>query len=69
VARRLTFASLAVLMTTSLVFADAPIPKADKPGSKDHSALRRYEGSFIVAYEHQSFTDFVLPLSRLEPVP
>src|SRR5687768_16364571 len=66
---KLTFVSLAVLITTSLAFADATVPKADKPVSKDHSALKRYEGSFIVAYEHQSFTDFVLPLSRLEPVP
>jgi outer membrane protein OmpA-like peptidoglycan-associated protein len=51
------------------VVANATIPTADKPGSKDHPLLRRYQGSFIVAYERQSFTDFVLPLSRLEPVP
>ena len=31
--------------------------------------MKRYDGSFIVAYEQQGFTDFVLPLSRLEPVP
>jgi OOP family OmpA-OmpF porin len=66
---RLTFGSLVVLIATSLAFADATIPKADKPGSKDHPVLKRYDGSFIVAYEHQSFTDFVLPLSRLERVP
>ena len=56
------------LLVTSTAFADATIPTADKPGSKDSPLLKRYSGSFIVAYEHQSFTDFVLPLSRLEPV-
>jgi OmpA-OmpF porin, OOP family len=61
--------SLFTLMAMSIVFADATIPTADKPGSKDHPLLKRYDGSFIVAYENQSFTDFVLPLSRLEPVP
>jgi OmpA-OmpF porin, OOP family len=30
--------------------------------------LKRYEGSFIVAYEYKSFDEFTLPLSRLEPV-
>jgi OmpA-OmpF porin, OOP family len=65
----LTSLSVFVLIATSIVFADATIPKADKPGSKDHPLLKRYDGSFIVAYEHQNFTDFVLPLSRLEPVP
>jgi outer membrane protein OmpA-like peptidoglycan-associated protein len=49
-------------------FADAVIPAADKAGSRDSALLKRYDGSYIVAYEHQSFTDFVLPLSRLEPV-
>ena len=31
--------------------------------------LKRYEGSFIVAYEHKSFGELTLPLSRLEAVP
>jgi OmpA-OmpF porin, OOP family len=66
---RLTVLSLFMLMPPSMAFADATIPKADKPASKDHPLLKRYDGSFIVAYEHQSFTDFVLPLSRLEQVP
>jgi len=66
---RLALLSTFVLIATSMVFADAIIPTADKPGSKDHPTLKRYDGSFIVAYEHQSFTDFVLPLSKLEAVP
>jgi OOP family OmpA-OmpF porin len=31
--------------------------------------VKRYDGSFIVAYEHKSFSDFTLPLSTLEEVP
>jgi OmpA-OmpF porin, OOP family len=54
------------------VFAQLPvatIPKADRKGSKDSPLLKRYEGSFIVAYEHKSFGELTLPLSRLEVVP
>lgn len=47
----------------------ASIPKADRKGSKDNPLLKRYEGSFIVAYEHKSFGELTLPLSRLEQVP
>lgn len=47
----------------------ATVPTADKKGSKDNALLKRYEGSFIVAYEQKAFTDFTLPLSKLEPVP
>jgi len=48
--------------------ADATIPRADEKGSKDSPLLKRYEGSFIVAYEYKSFDEFTLPLSNLEPV-
>jgi OmpA-OmpF porin, OOP family len=51
-----------------LLFANATIPTADKKGSKDSPLLKRYEGSFIVAYEHKSFDEFNLPLSKLEEV-
>jgi len=47
----------------------ATIPKADRKASKDSPLLKRYEGSFIVAYEHKSFEELTLPLSRLEEVP
>jgi OOP family OmpA-OmpF porin len=60
-----------MLATASNVFAAlerATIPTADKKGSKDSPLLKRYEGSFIVAYEHKSFAEFTLPLSRLEQV-
>jgi OOP family OmpA-OmpF porin len=50
------------------VQTDAVIPKADVKGSKDNPLVKRYEGSFILSYEHKSFTDFTLPLSKLEEV-
>ena len=47
----------------------ATIPTADRPGSKEHHPLlRRLQGSFIVGYEHKSFDEFTLPLSKLEAV-
>lgn len=61
--------ALFILSATSTAFVGATIPKTDKLGSKDHALLKRYDDSFIVAYEYQAFTDFVLPLSRLELVP
>ena len=63
---------LAILFWFSLVspaLADATVPIADKKGAKDSPLLKRYEGSFIVAYEHKSFDEFVLPLSKLETLP
>jgi OmpA-OmpF porin, OOP family len=62
-------ATLLMLMLAVNAFADATIPTADKKGSKDNPLLKRYEGSFIVVYEQQSFGEFTLPLSRLEAVP
>lgn len=53
----------------SFVSADATIPTADKKGAKDNPLVKRYEGSFIVAYEHKSFDEFTLPLSKLELLP
>jgi OOP family OmpA-OmpF porin len=66
--RTLLFSAFAVLVA-SPAYGDATLPKADRPGSLDHPLLRRYEGSFIVGYDRQSFAEFNLPLSRLEPVP
>jgi OmpA-OmpF porin, OOP family len=51
------------------VFAAAvAIPIADKKGSRDVPWLKRYQGSFIVAYDHKSFAEFTFPLSKLEQV-
>ena len=43
-------------------------PTADRKGSKDSPLLKRYEGSFIVAYERKSFGELTLPLSPIELV-
>jgi len=58
-----------VVATFTVILANATIPTADIKGAKDSPLLKRYEGSFIVAYAHQSFSDFTLPLSKLEEVP
>ena len=61
-----------VVAFVATVFSQLPvatIPTADRKGSKDSPVLKRYEGSFIVAYEHKSFGELTLPLSRLEAVP
>jgi OOP family OmpA-OmpF porin len=63
---------LAVLILLAVAcdaFANASIPKADKTGSRDSPLLKRYEGSYIVAYEKKAFAEFTLPTSRLELVP
>lgn len=57
-----------ILLITVFVFANATIPTADKKGSKDNPLMKRYEGSFIVAYEHKSYDELSLPLSKLEQV-
>lgn len=46
--------------------ADAVIPTKDIAGASDNARLKRYDGSFIVSYERLAFTDFKVPLSRLE---
>ena len=46
--------------------ADAVIPTKDIAGARDNALLKRYDGSFIVSYERLAFTDFKVPLSRLE---
>lgn len=72
--------ALIVVTATAVVLAKAPIltaeqlpkatiPTADRKGSKDHPLLRRYEGSFIVAYEQKGFAEFTLPTSPLVPSP
>lgn len=58
-----------LLMALSMhAFADATVPTKDDAGSKDLSFLKRYEGSFIVNYEHKGFDEASFPLSKLKPV-
>jgi OOP family OmpA-OmpF porin len=61
--------ALVVTALTATALANATIPTADRKGSKDHPLLKRYQGSFIVAYEQQGFAEFTLPTSPLAPVP
>jgi OmpA-OmpF porin, OOP family len=60
---------VAAAVVASLQLPVATIPKADRKGSKDDPLVKRYEGSFIVAYEHKSFGELTLPLAKLEQVP
>ena len=68
------FKSIAMLAGAMTIFgvvaahADATIPVKDIAGARDSALLKRYEGSFIVSYERLAFTDFKLPLSKLERV-
>ncbi len=58
-----------LLMSLSMnVFADAIVPRKDDAGSKDLPFLKRYEGSFIVNYDHKGFDEASFPLSKLKPV-
>lgn len=66
------FKSIALFAGAMMVFgaaaahADATIPNKDIAGAKDNALLKRYDGSFIVSYERLAFTDFKVPLSKLE---
>lgn len=63
--------ALFVAIAAAVMFAQPPvasIPTADRKGTKDSPLLKRYEGSFIVAYERKSFAEFSLPLSPIEKV-
>jgi outer membrane protein OmpA-like peptidoglycan-associated protein len=61
--------ALAVAIWSAATFAQTgSTPTTDVTGSKDSPVLKRYDGSFIVAYDRKSFDEFTLPLSPLEPV-
>lgn len=66
--RRLIASCLICIAAIGSAYADATIPTKDIAGAKDSPLLKRYDGSFIVSYERVAFTDFRVPLSRLEPV-
>jgi len=40
------------------------LSRADNP--QQAALLKRYDGSFIISYERLAFTDFTIPLSKLE---
>lgn len=60
---------LCLALCPAVAWADATIPTKDIPGAKDSPLLKRYDGSFIVSYDRVAYTDFRLPLSKLELTP
>jgi OmpA-OmpF porin, OOP family len=64
---RIVVGTLLVLGAHAAAFANATIPTKDIAGAKDNPLIKRYEGSFIVSYGREAFTDFKVPLSPLEP--
>lgn len=57
-----------LVLAASAASANATIPTRDIAGAKDSALLKRYEGSFIVGYERSAFTEFRVPLGKLEVV-
>lgn len=55
-----------LLALSGAAFADATVPTKDIAGAKDPAWLKRYEGSFIVSYDHRSFDAVDFPASKLE---
>jgi outer membrane protein OmpA-like peptidoglycan-associated protein len=66
---RLALAAGIAACLASAALADATIPEADVEGAADDALVKRYEGSFIVYYEKQDYTDFAAPLSELKRHP
>lgn len=58
-------APLIFLGLTAGARADAAEPVADIAGARDTTLVKRYEGSFIVSYEHSAYTDFSVPLAPM----
>jgi hypothetical protein len=65
--KTLSMMLLFALLTIN-VFADATIPEADIEGAKDHPAVGRFAGSFIVSYTQKDYDEVAFPLSALEAV-
>jgi len=65
---RLALGVVAACVSLAPALADATIPTKDVANARDSALLKRYEGSFIVSYDRQAFTDFKIPLSTLEKV-
>ena len=63
---RLSLLALALALSTCAARADASVPTKDIAGAKDNPILKRYEGALIVSYSKVAFTDFKVPLSKLE---
>lgn len=65
---RVTLLSIVILLLSGLsspVLADATEPQSDRPGSKDLSWLKRFEGSLIVAYDQKAYDEYTFPTGPL----
>ena len=58
--------TMLLLIGVQLLMGDASIPTKDIKGAKDLPYLGRYEGSKIVAYQHNRYDRFILPLAPLK---
>ncbi len=61
------FLLLAIVLFPASAFSDASIPAKDIADSHDPAFMKRYQGSYIVAYLHRSYDRFTFPLSPLKP--
>lgn len=59
------FAGALIALASASAFADATVPTKDLPGSSDPAWLKRFEGSFIISYEHRGFDAVDFPASKL----
>lgn len=57
------------LCLAGAALADATIPTADLAGARDLPWLKRYEGSFIVAYSQKAFDEYTVVRGPLERTP
>ena len=61
-------ACLVLLMLAAIsapAFADATEPTADLDGARDLPWLQRFDGSYIVAYSHSAYDEFIFPTGAL----
>lgn len=63
---RAWFLVVALMLAPFPTLADATVPVRDVPGAKDNPLLKRYDGAFLVGATRSAFTDFKLPLAKLE---
>jgi outer membrane protein OmpA-like peptidoglycan-associated protein len=59
-------ALLSYALLSLLVAPAAALAQGDAPGTHDHPLVKRYEGSWILGYEQQVYTDFVIPTGPLK---
>ncbi|GIZ12940.1 hypothetical protein [Pseudomonas sp. NCCP-436] len=58
---------LPLILLATPTLADAPLPSADLPGARDSELLKRYEGAYIISYQHSEYDALRIPLSPLKP--